>query len=409
MPAIAIKALFSLIAGDIGRPIDDLKPLADDHNLLADARQVLDDEAPTEREISAGDGAWFLRRIFPYRSHDNRVEGVVITFADITERKSIARALEAAKLEAERANLAKSRFLAVASHDLRQPLQSLTLLQELLAQSAEGEKTQKLLARQERTLGAMSGMLNALLDINQIEAGVVEAKPLTFPIADILDRLRDEFSYLAQSRSLTLHILPSAAVIKSDPRLLEQMIRNLLGNAIKYTKRGKVLLGCRRRGDMLRIEVWDTGIGIPKDELHAIFDEFHQVDNAPRELSRGLGLGLSIVQRLGHLLGHQIEVRSVPGKGSIFTVTVASPVHAPLLPSVETQETRRGDDSPRNQYKIVLVEDDPDILELLEELLRGDGCCLKIEQSPRRLAGSWSLQAACPFGEGLFISDRSTM
>ncbi|MGD9710562.1 MAG: chemotaxis protein CheB [Thermomicrobiales bacterium] len=374
----AIKTLFSLIAGDIGRPIADLKPIADDDDLLSDAHKVLADEAPIEREISAPEDAWFLRRIFPYRAHDNRVEGVVITFADITDRKLAAKALEAAKLEADRANLAKSRFLAAASHDLRQPLQSLTLLQDLLTQSVEGEKPQKLLARQEQTLSAMSGMLNALLDINQIEAGVVDAKPITFPIADMLDRLRDEFSYLAQSRSLSLQIVPSSAIIKSDPRLLEQMIRNLLGNAIKYTKRGKVLLGCRRCGDTLRIEVWDTGIGIAEDELHAIFDEFHQIDNPARERRRGLGLGLSIVQRLGHLLGHRVDVRSVPGKGSIFTITVASPVCDPLSQPVETHEASSTDEPVRNRYKIVVVEDDPDILALLEELLRGDGHIVKV-------------------------------
>lgn len=328
----AIKSLFNLIAGDIGRPLSDLRSIATDHELLADARDVLAHETPIEREVSVPDDIWFLRRIFPYRAHDNRVEGVVITFADITERKQIAKALEASKLEADRANVAKSRFLAAASHDLRQPLQSLTLLQELLAQTVKGEKPQKLIARLEQTLGAMSGMLNALLDINQIEAGVVEAKPVAFPISDLLDRLRDEFTYLAQARGLSLHILPCTAIVESDPRLLEQMIRNLLGNALKYTKRGKILLGCRRRGKELRIEVWDSGIGIAEDELHAIFDEFHQIDNAARERSRGLGLGLSIVQRLGHLLGHDIDVRSVPGKGSTFAIAVPCLADDPTLP-----------------------------------------------------------------------------
>ena len=373
----AIKSLFSILSGDIGRPLADLRPIADDHDLLSDARQVLADEASIDREVSAPNDVWFVRRIFPYRAHNDRVEGVVITFANITDRKITAKALEAAKLEAERANLAKSRFLAAASHDLRQPLQSLTLLQELLAQSVEGEKPQKLLARLERTLGAMSGMLNALLDINQIEAGVVDAKAVTFPVTEVLDRLRDEFTYLAQTRSLSLHILPSAAIVKSDPRLLEQMIRNLLGNAIKYTKHGKILLGCRRRGETLRIEVWDTGIGIADDELHAIFDEFHQVDNAARERSRGLGLGLSIVQRLGHLLGHDVDVRSIVGKGSIFTITIAGTIHATSRPSADALDTEPTDAEPRRRRKIVIVDDDPDVLELLEQLLKGDGHIVK--------------------------------
>jgi two-component system CheB/CheR fusion protein len=369
----AIKALFSIIAGDVGRPLADLRPIAADPDLLADAQQVLTDGASIEREITGPNDSWFLRRIFPYRAHDNRVEGVVITFGDITERKLAARALEAAKLEAERANLAKSRFLAAASHDLRQPLQSLTLLQELLVQSVAGEKPQKLLSRLELTVGAMSGMLNALLDINQIEAGVVEAEPVTFPIAELLDRLRDEFTYMAQARSLSLRILPSAAIVESDPRLLEQMIRNLLGNAIKYTQRGKILLGCRRRGNTLRIEVWDTGIGIAEDQLHAIFDEFHQVDNPARERSQGLGLGLSIVQRLGRLLGHAIDVCSTPGKGSTFTVTIARAHDGEPHPTSNAIEPQVTDEKPRQRSKIVIVDDDPDILELLEQMLKDAG------------------------------------
>ena len=144
----------------------------------------------------------------------------------------------------------------------------------------EGERAQKLVARLDETLGAMSGMLNTLLDINQIEAGTVRAEMVDFPINDLLDRLKDEFTYHAQAQRLDLRVVPCSLSIYSDPRLLEQMIRNLLSNALKYTKHGKVLLGCRRRRDMLSIEVWDTGIGIPEEEFEAIFEEYHQLDNA---------------------------------------------------------------------------------------------------------------------------------
>ena len=369
----AIKSLFNIIAGDVGRPLADLQPIATDPKLLVDARQVVADGVSIEREVRGPAEVWFLRRIFPYRSHDNRIEGVVITFADVTERKLSEKALEAAKLAAERANLAKSRFLAAASHDLRQPLQSLTLLQELLAQTVDEGKRQTLLTRFGVTLGAMSGMLNALLDINQIEAGVVDARTVTFPVAEVLNRLRDEFTYLAQSRHLTLHILPTSAVVQSDPRLLEQMIRNLLGNAIKYTKSGKILLGCRRHGQTLRIEVWDTGIGIADNELHAIFDEFHQIGNDARERARGLGLGLSIVQRLGQLLGHGIDVRSIVGKGSVFTISIdcaqrPEPAHADAAESPPADKPRA-----RHGCKVIVVDDDPDVRELLEELLKREG------------------------------------
>src|SRR3984885_6485411 len=205
--------------------------------------------------------------------------------------------------------------LPPGSHDLRQPLQTLALLQGLLAKLVEGERAQKLITRLDETLNAMSGMLNTLLDINQIEAGIVQAEMATFPIDDLLCRLRDEFTYHAHASRLGLRVVPCSLSVHSDPRLLEQMVRNLLSNALKYTKRGKVLLGCRRHEGMLSIEVWDTGIGIRNEELQEIFEEFHQIDNAARERSRGLGLGLSIVQRLGNLLGHRVRGRSQPGKG----------------------------------------------------------------------------------------------
>ena len=371
----ATKSLFSVIPADVGRPLADLSSLATDDALLTDARTVLRTLAPIEREIEARSGAWYLRRILPYRTQDGGVEGVVITFADITEQRRTADALEAAKRQAERATAAKSRFLGAASHDLRQPLQTLALLHGLLAKTVEGERAQKLVARLDETLGAMSGMLNVLLDINQIEAGTVRAERVAFPINALLDRLRHELAYHAQAHGLALRVVPCGLSIESDPRLLEQMLRNLLANAFKYTKRGKVLLGCRRREGLLSIEVWDTGAGIPEDELEAIFDEYHQLDNAARERSRGLGLGLSIVQRLGKLLGHRIGVRSKPGKGSAFAIEVMRPsgTTAPQL-----ERPRHGTDDAsiqpaRHTGAILVVEDDPEVSELLELLLADEG------------------------------------
>lgn len=369
----AIKTLFNVIPTDIGRGVADLNPVLSDPSLLSDARKVLADEKPVESEISAPNERWFVRRIFPYRAHDGRVEGVVITIADITERRLVARELEAAKLVAERANRAKSRFLAAASHDLRQPLQSLTLLQALLAQTGRGDTQKKLLARLDQTLGVMSGMLNALLDINQIEAGVVEAKPQIFPVSDVLDRLRDEFTEMAHSKGLKLRIRTSSAIIESDPRLLEQMIRNLLGNALKYTERGTILLGCRRRGDQLRIEVWDTGIGIEAEDIDPIFDEYNRIATGADGRSQGLGLGLSIVQRIGELLGHDVDVRSTPGKGSVFAITV----QCPAIPSASRPKPPEplGEDGAHlpHRHEILIVDDDDDVLELLGEWLTTNG------------------------------------
>jgi two-component system CheB/CheR fusion protein len=371
----ATKSLFAVIPSDIGRPLADLRSLAADADLPGDARAVLQNAAPIDREIEAPGDAWFRRQILPYRTHDGRVEGVVITFTDITKRKGVSKALEQAKHQAEQATMAKSRFLAAASHDLRQPLQTLALLQGLLAKTVDGEREKKLLARLDETLGAMSGMLNALLDINQIEAGVVRPEIATFQVSDLLSRMHDEFSYHAQAKGLAFQVMPCSLWVASDPRLLEQMIRNLLSNAIKYTARGKVLLGCRRHGETLSVEIWDTGIGIPAAELQAIFEEYHQIDNAARERSLGLGLGLSIVQRLANLLGHRIRVLSRPGQGSVFAIDVKRMINGPV-PRSDPDEAARAAEGAGDGHrtgKILVVEDDPELRDLLEVFLKDEG------------------------------------
>jgi two-component system, chemotaxis family, CheB/CheR fusion protein len=494
----ATKSLFSIVASDIGRPLADLTHRFTGADLLVDARAVLANRTQLRREIEAENGAWYIQRILPYRTLDNRTEGVIFTFADIsemkaarrdvqaalaysdsiidtipgplavldeelrvvfasgafyrafavmpdetvgrqlaaagdrrldvpalrgfldliradgaaiedyqieidlaglgrrtlllnarnirdklekrailvaiediTDRKRIEEALEAAKLQAERANLGKSRFLAAASHDLRQPLQTFSLLQGILAKKVKDKEALGLIARLDETLGAMSGMLNTLLDINQLEAGIVRPEKVSFRIQDLLDKLRTEFAYHAQSQGLGWHVPFSSQSVWSDPGLLEQMIRNLLSNAVKYTRAGKILLGCRRRGDKLRIEVWDTGAGIPVEQLHAIFEEFHQLDNPARERSRGLGLGLSIVQRLGHLLDHPIDVRSRPGRGSVFAVEV--PLAEDGARSIASQDVPRIEESVDRTSSILIIDDDPEIREILDLLLKGEG------------------------------------
>ncbi len=371
----ATKALFRVIPGDIGRPLADLNSLSVDTTLLSDARDVLRDSAPIEREIAARNGVHYLRRILPYRADDNRIEGVVITFTDVSERRVAGEALLAAKRQAERANIAKSRFLAAASHDLRQPLQTLTLVQGLLAKKVEGEAKQRLVNLLEQTLAAMTGMLNTLLDINQIDAGIVVPERVTFPLNGLLDRLMVEFSYHAQAQGIELRAVPCHSEVFSDPRLLEQIIRNLLTNALKYTKRGKVLFGCRHHAGMVSIEVWDTGVGIPEEELQAIFDEYHQIDNAARQRDRGLGLGLSIVQRLGNLLGHRVRVRSVVGKGSAFSIELLLPTEESA--SAQRPEEQKATAKPKAEVDlsatILVIEDDLEVRELLGMALKEIG------------------------------------
>jgi len=189
----------------------------------------------------------------------------------------------------------------------------------------------KLVATLNDTADALSGMLDTLLDINQLEAGIVHRKRVNFAISDLLEQLRIEFTYHAQEHGLPLACVPCRMSVWSDPRLLEQMIRNLLSNAVKHTERGKVLLGCRRRGDKLRIEVWDTGSGIPEGQLRAIFAESIKLNNPARERRRGLGLGLSIVERLGICwvipsmsVPVQAKVQSSPSK---YRSDVSNPEH----------------------------------------------------------------------------------
>ena len=370
----ATKALFNLIPGDIGRPLSDLRALFADPTLADDARAVLHDRQAHDCEVEVSGDIWFMRHILPYRTDSDAVEGVVITFTNITEKKNSRRALEVAKREAEQANLAKSRFLSAASHDLRQPLQSLALLTGLLAKAADGERAQSLIGRLDQTLVTMSGMLNTMLDINQIEAGVVRPEPVDFVIGDLVNRVRGEFMVQAQNQKLELCSVRCSRIVHSDPTMIEQMLRNLISNALKYTKRGKILIGCRKQGDILKIEVWDTGVGIAAAELDAIFDEYHQVDNAARERSLGLGLGLSIVQRLGDLLGHRVGVRSLPSRGSVFSIEVA----LKSGPKTETPHPPKIDAKPATKPAaatgtVLIVEDDPELRDLLDQLLTGDG------------------------------------
>jgi two-component system CheB/CheR fusion protein len=366
----AAKALFSVIVSDVGRPLADLAQHFADENLLADARLVLANLVPVTREIETANGAWYTCRILPYRTKDNRIEGVVITFVDVTTRKQAENAVHAARLQAESANLGKSRFLAAASHDLRQPLQTLSLLQGLLARRLKGDELQ-LVIRGEEAVTAMSGMLNSLLDINQLEAGVIRPEFVDFAVNDLLERMKIEFAYHMRAHSLEWRVLPSHQAIRSDPRLLEQMLRNLLSNAVKYTRKGGVLLGCRRRGDRLRIEIWDTGLGIPKEQLQSIFQEFHQLGNPSRELSQGLGLGLAIVQRLGDLLGHTVDVHSRQGSGSVFSIEVAfAPQGQHLGP---TGFERKPAEIVTPGGTVLIVEDDPALRASLEALMRADG------------------------------------
>jgi two-component system, chemotaxis family, CheB/CheR fusion protein len=299
---------------------------------------------------------------------------VLVTMDDITERKRDEAESISAKWRAERAKLRQARLLAVASHELRQPMQALGLMRAILAKMLDKKhdvEALSLLAQIKETADAMSGIMSTLLDINQLEAGVVQPEKEDFPIGKLLERLRVEFAYHAQAQGLKWRVVPCNLFVHSDPHLLEQIIRNLLSNAVKYTSTGKLLLGCRRRGDKLRIEVWDTGRGIPEVEIASIFREFRRLDNSAKERGRGFGLGLAIVRRFSDLLGHIVYVHSRQGAGSVFAIEVplaprgqgAPPQHESL--SLTPNLTRSA--------TILIVEGDSKTREMLDRLFTGEG------------------------------------
>jgi two-component system CheB/CheR fusion protein len=367
----ATRSLFNVIPGDVGRPLADLRAIAVDPQLASDAHAVLRTGEAIDREVTDAKHLW-CRRIQPYRVHGGSVEGVVLTFTDITDRSHVAAALEAAKQQAELASRAKSSFLAAASHDLRQPLQTLKLLEGLLEKSVVGATPVNLVHRFGQTLTTMAAMLDRLLDVNQIEAGTVLAEIEDFPVMQVLDTLRDEFIFHARAKQLELRVVPCGLAIASDPRLLEQMLRNLLTNALKYTHSGKILIGCRRRLGGLSIQIWDTGIGIPAADLEAIFEEYRQLESGLADRDHGLGLGLSIVHRLGKLLGHEVRVASQLGHGSMFSVDIALAAKTATLPTAPASPAAEATLN-SGRKTILVIEDNDGVREANELVLQDAG------------------------------------
>jgi len=229
---------------------------------------------------------------------------------------------EQARTDAEQADISKSKFLAAASHDLRQPLHALGLFVDALSSRIHFPEVRDIVDNIRISTDALSDLLNALLDISKLDAGVLEPKKTDFPLRPLLQRIHTDFSELASNKSLSLRIVDCGYVIHTDPAMLERILRNLVSNAIRYTQQGRVLLGCRRQGNQLSIEIHDTGMGISSHQIEHIFDEFYQVENPERDRQKGLGLGLAIVKRLAELLHCTISLSSTVAKGSVFKVSV---------------------------------------------------------------------------------------
>jgi PAS domain S-box-containing protein len=284
-------------------------------------------------------------------------------------------AADTARDVADRANQGKSRFLATASHDLRQPLQTLALLNGSLRRMVVDSVAREALDQQETAIGAMSRLLNALLDISKLESGAIKPELTDFKVAAIFEELRHEFAGIAARKGLELQIKPSEDCVYSDPSLVEQILRNLLSNAIKYTRQGHVLLRCRkdaREAGPVRIEVLDTGIGIPSDQLPYIYDEFYQVGVPTNSTRDGYGLGLSIVQRLVKLLKLGFDVQSEVGKGSSFAIMLpASMGHLAGAPSAMQDAPKSRTQAAKSH--VLLVEDDAGVRDATRMLLKVEG------------------------------------
>lgn len=249
----------------------------------------------------------------------SRMSGVNV---DITDRKRMEAAVRDALAEAERANLAKSRFLAAASHDIRQPIQSLMLFAHALSAGLQGHAAAPIVEKMSAALGALKLLLDSILDISKLDAGLVTPEVTAFPLAAFLDRLAAEYQPRMAAKGLSFRVVPASGWVESDPTLLGRIVGNLLENALKYTNQGGVVLGCRRHGGKVAITVADTGVGIAAEHQQEVFQEFVQIGTHGRDRAQGMGLGLATVQRMGALLGHPVGVRSQPGRGSAFWVEV---------------------------------------------------------------------------------------
>ncbi len=386
----------------IGKPIEELIQLNAERGLIGEHKGELNKRL---NHLRSGqdyryEREWLGDKVLEIRGNPKPGGGYVTTFTDITHFKEIEQELqlinetleqrvqqrtfelrganielEEARLHAEDANRSKTRFLAAASHDLLQPMNAASLFVSILRQQQEGsdDEQSRLVKRIDRSLKASEQLLGALLDISKLDSGMYEPKPEAIAASELFEQLRRSFKALAGNRNLELRVHPTDYVIYSDRNLLYRILQNFLANAIHYTETGGVLLGCRLRGDQLRISVWDTGVGIEDSEVKAIFQEFHRLDYARRLDEKGLGLGLAICDRIGRMLDHEIDVSSKPGHGSCFSVVVPL-AHQSDIEQAESPAVVHAEASGLNDLVVLCVDNEPDILEAMNLLLDRWGC-----------------------------------
>ena len=412
--------------GMLGQPLREIHSGEHWHQLEPYIERALSGESVSFEMAEcnhSGQQRYMLRSYVPNRQNTGEVAGIFVLIQDITDRRRTAEALHQAyqnleqrvrertaeltslndqllceiderahaearlreaKREAELANLSKTKFLAAVSHDLLQPLNAARLFTSALLEQP-GAPSSGLIRNISNSLEDVENLLGTLVDISKLDAGVIKPDIAAFAVGELLDNLAAEFRQIAGSEQLQLDFIPCSALVRSDIQLLARILRNLLTNAIRYTPEGRVVLGCRRRRQSLSIEVWDTGVGIPEDKLEEIFHEFKRGDGVRPHQDRGLGLGLAIVEKIARILGHRIQVASVPGRGSKFAIEVPLAKRAPKT-AVEPTTT----DLLLERLKgarVWVLDNDTSICAGMRTLLEGWGCRVVTALSEQDLAG----------------------
>ncbi len=310
--------------------------------------------------------------LFARQYHKATLESLRLRFENIELIERVTQEkerFEKEKVIAEEANIAKSKFLAAASHDLRQPLHALGLLISTLETTNDPDLRRKILNQTKESVYALDDLFDSLLDISKLDAGVVEVNIEDFTLNNLFGRLKNEYTALADEKNIELKIMPTNKIIRSDPVLLDRILRNLISNAVNYTQSGKVLVGAKAAGNEISIEIWDQGNGIPESELENIFSEFSQLHNPERDRTKGLGLGLAIVKRLCNLLGYSYKIHSEICKGTVVKIKV--PKSNGIISKPQNSSVSKLDDLAH--LVILVIDDEKAILESMRLILTNWG------------------------------------